>query len=61
MLRLYIYGVPLTYSVPVLPMEITEENLPVLPIVQYDGPWWTIAESFFSKKDLTNGHKSIDS
>lgn len=31
----------LTYTIPMLSKGITEEKLPVLPIVHYGGPLWT--------------------
>ena len=31
----------LTYTIPMLPRGVTEEKLPVLPIVHHGGPFWT--------------------
>jgi len=42
----------LTYTIPMLPREVTEEKLPVLSIVHYGGPFGTVPELLFEKKGL---------
>jgi hypothetical protein len=42
----------LTYTIPILPKGVTEERLPVLSIVHYGGPFGTVPELMFEKKQL---------
>jgi site-specific DNA recombinase len=42
----------LSYTIPMLPRGVTEEKLPVLSIVHHGGPWLTVPELFFDKKQL---------
>jgi hypothetical protein len=42
----------LNYTIPLSVKGITEETVAVLPIVHYGGPWLTVPELFFEKKQL---------
>jgi len=42
----------LTYTMPLPPKGTAEEEIGVLPIVQYGGPWGTVPELLFEKKGL---------
>jgi len=42
----------LTYTVPLSPRGVAEERVGVLPTVQYGGPWLTVPELLFEKKEL---------
>ncbi len=44
--------VSLNYTIPILPSKIREEKVPVLGIVHYGGPYWTVPELMFEKKEL---------
>jgi site-specific DNA recombinase len=49
----------LTYTIPMLPKGMSEEKLPVLPIVHHGGPWATVPELFFDKKQLISALQQL--
>jgi hypothetical protein len=53
--------VPLTYTMPLPPEEISEERVGVLYFVHDGGPWGTVPELLFEKKQLLPALNSYSS
>ena len=49
----------LTYTLPLSPEGISEERIGVLSTVQHGGPWLTVPELLFEKKQLISALQQL--